>query len=192
MNKSLTILPGKAMACGIVLVGLLGASLPSFALEEKDLTVRRNSDGSLQIQENSSAASDLAPITASSTSAAPASQSSSQAKGDFQSGFRSIGSGFENGTKATGRAFKKAGTTMGKGFKKAGGTMGDGFSRAGQAIKEFFVGKKSESPRPSPVQERDLILPHEDKASSDAGQEARRQDFVPQKKSAGAGSDDWT
>ncbi len=191
MNKSLTILPGKAMACTLILVGLLGVSLPGFALEEKDLTVRRNSDGSLQMQENTSTAGDLTPVS-NTAATPPANQASSKAKGDFQSGFRSIGNGFENGTKATGRAFKKAGTSMGQGFRKVGSTMGDGFSRAGQAIKEFFVGKKSENPRPAPVQERDLILPHEQKTDADSGQEARRQDPVTQKKNTGTASDDWT
>jgi len=67
-----------------------------------------------------------------------------EAKGDFSGGFKKVGQGFKNGTKATGRGFKKAGATLGQGFKKAGTTMGRGFQKAGSAIKEFFVGKKSQ------------------------------------------------
>ena len=58
------------------------------------------------------------------------SSAAAEAKGDFATGFKSVGRGFKNGTKATGRAFKTAGTTMGKGFKKAG-----------SGIKWFFTGK---------------------------------------------------
>lgn len=64
-----------------------------------------------------------------------------EAKGDFATGFKSVGKGFKNGTKATGRAFKTAGTTMGHGFKKAGTTMGKGFKKAGSGIKWFFTGQ---------------------------------------------------
>jgi hypothetical protein len=141
---------GLVALLGFCLSLIITPSLRAADVEERDIKVEsqeairaEHPTGQAWQQETQTSQYDSAETNALGDVIASEDQSTAaqEAKGDFATGFKSVGKGFKHGAKATGRAFKTAGTTMGHGFKKTGTVMGKGFKKAGSGIKWFFTGQ---------------------------------------------------